>query len=84
MTLDEIARSVRTREDLARFVAELQADLGSNGNAWQNRDLPSFLQAMGAWIQDMEGYYKNTNQDLQDISPWRVAADMLMAARMYE
>jgi len=84
MMLDERARAVQTREDLAAFVAELKADLDANPGDWENADLPSFLEAMAAWIQDMEGYYQNTGQNLSDLPPWKVLADVLMAARMYE
>ena len=84
MTLAERARAVQTREDLAEFVAELKADLDAHHDAWENADLPSFLEAMTAWLHDMEGYYKNTGQKLQDVPPWRLLADMLMAARVYE
>lgn len=84
MTLAERARSVQTREDLAAFVAELKADLDANPGEWTNADLASFLEAMAAWIQDMEGYYENTGQKLSQLSPWKIVADVLMAARMYE
>lgn len=84
MTLAERARAVQTREDLAAFVAELKADLGASPGEWTNADLASFLEAMAAWIQDMEGYYQNTGQKLSELSPWKIVADVLMAARIYE
>ena len=84
MTLAECARAVQTREDLAAFVAKLKADLDANPSEWTNADLASFLEAMAGWIQDMEGYYQNSGQRLSELSPWKIVADVLMAARMYE
>lgn len=84
MTLAERARAVRTREDLVAFVEALAADYGNNQATWTNTDLASFLAAMSAWSEDMEGFYENSGEDLASLSPWRVLADVLMAARVYE
>lgn len=84
MNLAERAQAVRTRDDLAAFVVELKADLDTNPDAWENGNLHSFLEAMAAWIGDMQGYYQNTGQSLSDLPPWKVFADILMGARLYE
>ena len=84
MILAERARAVHTREDLAAFVAELKADFDANRGDWTNADLASFLEAMAAWVQDMDSYYQNTGQRPAELPPWRIVADILMAARMYE
>lgn len=84
MTLDERARSVQTRADLVAFVAALQADLASNPKDWTNADLAAFLEAMAAWLQDSDGYYRNTEQNLSELPPWKILADALMGARIYE
>jgi hypothetical protein len=84
MTLAERASRVRTRDDLAAFIAELKADLDANPEEWANADLGSFLEAMAAWMLDMEGYYENTGQVLRDLPAWKILADALMAARVYE
>jgi hypothetical protein len=84
MPLAENARAVQTREDFAAFVAELKADLDANRAGWTNDDLASYLDAMAAWVRDMEGYYENAGERLSELPPWRVLADVLMAARVYE
>jgi hypothetical protein len=84
MTLAERARAVRTREDLVAFVEALAADYGTNRATWTNTDLASFLAAMSAWSADMEGFYENSGEALASLPPWRVLADILMAARVYE
>lgn len=84
MTLAERARAVRTREDFVAFLGALNADFATNRGTWTNTDLASFLGAMAAWSEDMEGFYTNCEEDLAAVSPWRVLADTLMAARVYE
>lgn len=84
MTLDQRARAVRSRKDLVAFMEAFVADYVTNGATWTNGDLRSFLEAMAAWSQDMEGFYKNSGEDLSTVPPWRVLADILSAARIYE
>lgn len=82
--LSERARAVRTREDLVAFIDALAADYRADRLAWTNTDLASFLAAMSAWSEDMEGFYENGGEHLASLPPWRVLADILMAARIYE
>ena len=84
MTLEERARAVRTRDDVVAFLAALMDDYRANGASWTNGDLLSFLAAMAAWSEDMEGFYENRGEDPASGSPWRVLVDILMAARVYE
>ena len=75
---------VTTREDLAAFVSLLLEDCEANADEWQNSDLPSFLEAMAAWIQDMDRYYDAERLDMEKLTPWRLIADILEASRIYE
>ena len=84
MTLAEVARTVQTRADLAAFITQLKADFDANRGDWQNTNLSSFLEAMAAWIEDMNGYYQNAGEKVSELPPWRILADVLIAARMYE
>ena len=84
MNLAERARAVRTREELIAFVKALVVDYRSNREAWANPDIESFLAAMAAWAEDMDGFYRESEEDPLALPPWRVVADMLMAARIYE
>ena len=84
MTLAERAQAVQTREDLVAFIKALQADHGTNRNGWEIANLESFLSAMAAWTEDMEGFYSNMGQDISKMPPWKILADILMAARIYE
>lgn len=84
MTLQEIAESVQTREDLVRFLAALKDDFVANRHLWTNTNLHAFLEAMVGWSQDMDGFYRNRGEEISLLSPWRIMADSMMAARIYE
>ena len=79
------AASVSDQASLAEFVKELADEFTKNPDGWENGDLESFLRSMSSWIEDMDGYYKNTGQhyDEKHIS-WRTFADILVASTMYE
>ncbi|WP_342373746.1 hypothetical protein NVS55_20085 [Myxococcus stipitatus] len=77
-------RAVRSREDLAQFVRSLAQDLKQQPKAWENADLGSFLEAMSAWIEDMDGYYGNRGEVVPPQPEWRTLAEILTAARVYE
>jgi hypothetical protein len=80
---DEVER-IQTREDLAAFVERLKLDYESNPAGWENGDLASFLEALGAWVEDMSGYFENRGEDIATVPPWRLLGMMLLAARSYE
>ena len=67
---------VRDRQSFLKFIAALEVDLSSNSATWENPDLPRFLRAMARWVDDT----KRQNHP----NPWRHAAELLMAARIYE
>ncbi|MGD1221713.1 hypothetical protein AB9Q10_25215 [Streptomyces krungchingensis] len=75
---------VDSREDLAAFVRSQQGSHAEDGSSWQNRDLPSFLEALAAWIDDADGWYRNAGRELPDSGDWRFFARALRAATIYE
>jgi hypothetical protein len=84
VTLIESAHEVATREDLVAFLKALNADFAANRGAWGNARLETFLEAMAAWSEDMDGYYESRGESLVTLPAWRVLADILVAARVYE
>ena len=54
-------------------------------NGFENLSVPDFLEALGAWMEDSEGYYKNLNLTDESSNPsWQLFADALKAATIYE
>ena len=84
MTLAEHNNSIGSRDDFVAFVKAMSKDLRENPSTWQNASLESFLEALGAWVEDMDGYYINQGRPVPTQPDWKIAADMLMAARTYE
>ena len=66
------------------FMNDLIEDYKVNGGLWENTDLLSFLAALLAWVEDMDGYYAYKNQVLPSNISWGMMADILSAAKIYE
>jgi hypothetical protein len=74
--------SIQTRQDLASFIVSLSRQ---DITAWENQDLPSFLEAMAAWVNDMDGFFRNVQgRSAPDHPSWQLFAQMLLAATAYE
>ena len=84
MELHQQVGQGKTKEDLAAFIAALRLDLAANPEEWENHTLERFLEAMEAWIRDMDGYFKNMGQPVVDVPNWRTLADILYASKIYE
>jgi hypothetical protein len=76
--------SVDSREELAAFVRSLYRLHAEEGSSWENADLPSFLEALSAWIDDAGGWYDNTGREVPADGDWRFFARALQAATVYE
>lgn len=83
MNVQSKIEKVASRNDLAEFVATLRQEF-LRGHKWENRDLPTYLEAMSAWISDMDGYYENNGEKCPDAPTWRTFAQILAAASVYE
>lgn len=84
MELHDIVENVKTKEELIQFIHHLRKDLLANEEEWENVSLADYLDAMAAWMEDMDGYYKNTGQPIPEQASWKTLADILFAATMYE
>lgn len=84
MNLSEQVSAIQTRSDLAIFIRAILRDFREAPNGWENRDLESYLEALAAWVEDMEGYYQNRGEIVPDQPVWMTLGQMLLAARIYE
>lgn len=82
--LAEQCNSIDSRNDLASFVRMLRQDLHDNPASWENATLETFLAALAAWIEDMDGYYEGQGRPIPRHPEWKTVGDMLLAAKMYE
>lgn len=83
MELNELQK-IETREEFISFLNYLRQDFVKNSKKWENQSLEEYLEAMQGWVSDMDGFYKNQGLVLPTPIPWKVFANILFAARMYE
>jgi len=74
---------MKTREDFVAFVEAFRKDLVQDPEAWHNTDLPSFLEALAAWVADTNDDYFNQKKPTPENVSWNIFADILMAASVY-
>ena len=75
---------VNTRNDLNLFIQHLRLDLIENTKSWENDTLERYIEAMAGWVNDMDGFYRNNNLNIEDEPMWRVFARILQASSIYE
>ncbi|MCX6215352.1 hypothetical protein [Spirosoma sp.] len=76
---------VTDRQSFTTFLQLLVQDLQANPESWENVNLLDFLEAMGRYTEDIQGYYDNLQLGLNADAPsWRLFADLLKGATIYE
>ncbi len=84
LNLSEELDKLVTKQDFSKFVFEMLDDFRSNSANWENQDLSSFLEAIAAWSEDMDGFYANQGRPIPKDINWKIFAEILYAARVYE
>lgn len=84
MNLDDRCIDINTRTDFVEFVRALSKDYKQNKAEWENDDIGSFLEALAAWVEDIEGYYSNQGLTVPSCIDWKLVANMLMSGKIYE
>jgi hypothetical protein len=75
---------IHSKDDFVNFVVLLVSNLKNNPEEWTNKTLPEYLESISSWTEDMEGYYQNNNIPIPENVNWKVFANILIAAKMYE
>jgi hypothetical protein len=81
--LKEIS-NIKTKDDFISLVELLVQDLKKSPQSWTNKNLEDYLGAIANWTEDMEGFYLNNNLEIPKDIPWKVFANILVAAMIYE
>jgi len=84
MNFEKIISQISSKQDFVRFVEILNRDLLENQESWANSTLEDYLEALARWTEDMEYYYLNNNLAMPKDIDWKVFANALIAAKMYE
>ena len=84
--LESSLDKVCDKETFIAFLGALIAD--HKNNHWENGTLDLFLEGMQGWLEDMdlEDFYRRMERQevLSSNVNWRVFADILVAATVYE
>lgn len=76
---------IADRQTFIRFLDLLRKDFLENRAEWQNKSIDDFLEAMTRYTEDIQGYYDNTNQNIDANKPsWEIFADILKGSKIYE
>lgn len=72
-------------DEFILFVEKLKKDYLDNKENWENNSIDLYLDAIVAYSRDIQGFYNNTNQkiDIKEVD-WKVFADVLKGAKIYE
>jgi hypothetical protein len=75
---------IQSRQDFIIFLHALGARLHQKPQAWANGDRASYLEALTAWVEDREGYYRNRGEEVPEQPTWKTLGQILLAATVYE
>lgn len=77
-------QAINSKEAFVSFVESLVSDLKNNPDGWANKTLSEYLESIAHWTEDMNGYYQNNGLPVPENIDWKVFANILIAAKMYE
>jgi hypothetical protein len=76
---------VTDRQTFIKFLDLLHKDFLNNPDSWVNNNLADFIEALGRYTTDMQGYYDNTKQNINADKPdWQTFTDIFKGATLYE
>lgn len=85
MDFKQKINEISCKEDFVKFVESLSKDLTCNPSEWENKQLSDYLDAIASWTEDnFEGYYQYNNMQIPQEINWKIFANILIAAKMYE
>lgn len=77
--------TIETREDFTSFVHDLRNDLLEGAAYWQNTSLDSYLDSAEFWVSErMDEYFRRYQEQVPPQPSWRLFAEILFAAAVYE
>jgi hypothetical protein len=78
--LDQVA----SLADVARIVDEMLIDLEAHPGEWENATLERFLDALSRSLNGLPQLYRNFGETFPDPPTWKLFAEALVMATVYE
>jgi hypothetical protein len=83
--LHDLLEDITSSEHLATFIDGLRQDFIRHPENWQNIDVKGCLDAMAAWVRDMERAKTHRGElPLASYNAFRLCGELLYAAKNYE
>ena len=82
--LNQQVYEIKSKSDLVDFIKSLCEDFKSSGEEWESLRIDDYLEALSAWLQDMDGYFANRNEGAPKTLDWKLFGMALLAAKSYE
>ncbi|KAA1244548.1 hypothetical protein [Aquimarina sp. RZ0] len=77
--------NIYSRKEFINFLKVILDEYQKHPERWENHKMEDFLEAMIRYSDDVQQYYKNTNQEINaDEAQWKVFADIIKGASIYE
>jgi hypothetical protein len=81
----ELVWAIQSRQDFIAFVQALRRALQEEPDWWENPTLDRYLEALGRWTTDMDGFYHNIlGKPAPENPDWQMLGHILLAAATYE
>lgn len=84
MNLNTLVDQIKDRNDLVAFVRELAKDRESDPDSWEHDTIDHYLEALSAWVAEMDGYFKNQGLAVPVQPSWKLIGQILLASKYYE
>lgn len=68
---------IKSKEDFLHFMEFFKKSIS-------NLSVQEYLESVVSWTEDMEGYYKNTNQEIPQNINWDFIATLFYVGSIYE
>ena len=69
--------NIKNKKDFLQFMELF-------GKNIENISIQEYLESVSSWVEDMEGYYKNTNQEIPNNINWDFIATLFYVGNIYE
>lgn len=73
----ELLGNIRNKKDFLYFMELF-------GKNIKNISIQDYLESVSSWAESMEGYYKNTNQEMPKNINWDFIATLFYVGSIYE
>jgi len=84
MDLSKEINKTESKEDFIKFLIKLRNDRDKNESAWENQDITGYLEAIGSWVEDMDGYFTNKGIEEPKNINWKFIATLFYVGKIYE